>query len=492
MRGLIASLRGRFAEVADSPGARAVANRGFPGSVNSYPYSYEVALALLRLFPGRLEIDWQELPEESPLPGLLDLLLAPAENEGAEAVELDWPSWMAHVKADARATDLESILALLAGARFAPAERAFLYDSCGLTLRHELAEHGSARTDIELPGARLAWQHGAIDRTAFPLAPAIRRPLAVPRLLDACTGRALIDLALRALSARCLEIYPLIKANPEDVLLCHAGRGVAIALIGALPEFRGVLAGLYCFLVFKNGVPVAYGPASPCLGACEMGINLFPEFRGGEIRYIYAQVMRLLHHVFAVEDFFLTAYGMGRDNEDALRTGAFWFYRKLGFVPANPRVEELARAEERRLRAPGGGRSDRATLRRLSDTEAHLDLSGGRVRPFDFARLPLAASRFLARRCGGDRARAATSCAALVCRALGIADLRRWTPNQRRALRDLAPLLAMLPELPRWSTRDKAALQRIVRARGAHSEHLSIRLMAAHPRLGLELRRALD
>ena len=71
-------------------------------------------------------------------------------------------------------------------------------------------------------------------------------------------------------------------------------------------------------------------------------------------------------------------------DEDALRTGAFWFYRKLGFKPTNPEIEALARGEERRMAAQPGYRSDRRMLRRLSRTEAFLDLSGGKRRPLDF------------------------------------------------------------------------------------------------------------
>ena len=96
-----------------------------------------------------------------------------------------------------------------------------------------------------------------------------------------------------------------------------------------------------------------------------MGINLFPEFRGGEIRHLYAQFMRVLHHHLGVEYFFLTSYGMGEGNEDAIRSGAFWFYRKLGFRAANPEVEALARTEEARMHAAPGYRSDRRMLRRL-------------------------------------------------------------------------------------------------------------------------------
>ena len=89
---------------------------------------------------------------------------------------------------------------------------------------------------------------------------------------------------------------------------------------------------------------------------------------------------------------------MGEGNPAAIRSGAFWFYRKLGFLPDHPAVERIARAEEARKAARPGHRSDRRTLRKLSHTQAHLDLSGGRCRPFPFGALGVALSRWIAER----------------------------------------------------------------------------------------------
>jgi hypothetical protein len=58
-----------------------------------------------------------------------------------------------------------------------------------------------------------------------------------------------------------------------------------------------------------------------------------------------------------------------------------------------------------------------------------------------------------------------------------------------RALRNLAPLLCMIDDLPRWSRRDRTALAAILRAKNAPSEALAARRIAAHPRLGAALRR---
>ena len=253
-------------------------------------------------------------------------------------------------------------------------------------------------------------------------------------------------------------------------------------LIGVLPEHRSPLESLYVFLIMKNEVPIAYGPAGVFLGCCEMGINLFPEFRGGEIRQIYAQFMRTMFHVLGVDHFYLTRYGMGEHNEPAIATGAFWFYRKLGFRPTNPVVEQLAQVEERRMRAQPGYRSDRRMLRRLSHTEAVLDLSDGRSRRFAFGTLGVATSRRIAEAFDSDRGRAERAAVARIGRL--VTDL----PTESHAVRDLAPILDLIPDLETWSRADVRALGRIIRAKGARSERRAALGFKAHRRLERSLR----
>jgi hypothetical protein len=298
-------------------------------------------------------------------------------------------------------------------------------------------------------------------------------------------GQSVIDLALTALCARNLEIYPLVYANPADVVVADCGRGIRVALIGVLPEWRSPLESLYFFLPLKNGVPLAYGPASVFLGCCEIGVNLFPEFRGAETRHLYAQIMRVLHHRLGADCFFLTRYAMGEDNDEALGSGAFWFYRGLGFRPVDPTVEALARAEERRMAGKRGHRSDRPTLRRLSRTEAFLDLWGRECGRLDFGRLGIAESRFVGERFKGDRRLAERRCTSRIARVLD-------TKNEGRTLRALAPLLCMIEDLPNWSRRDRSALLRAIRAKDASSEARAARLFKAHPRLGDALRAIVD
>ena len=428
-----------------------------PPARTTYAFSYGV---LRQLPPGNVEVDWEELEDESALIDVLGLVVTPGEYQGLEDIRITLQEWLDRARPDSCATDLAFILDLVSRSPHA----AHLYDSLDLPIRYE----GPALGAVRLPERRIHYRKEPVEKERFSLAPIIRRPIRTAR----GGGRRLVQVALQALCPRDLEIYPLIYANRGDVVSASCGRGIRVALVGVVPERRSQLESLYFFLVLKNGVPVAYGPAAVFCGCCEMGINLFPDFRGREIRYIYAQVMRVLRHVLSVEYYFLTSYGMGEANPDAIASGAFWFYRKLGFSASNLDVEALAREEEERMRVDPGHRSDRRTLRRLSRTAAYFDLSGGRCRPFDFGALGIAQTRFL----GGDRDRAERRCDARIRRLLGT------------SYRPLAPLLAMIEDLPRWSRREKASLARILVAKGARSEVSAARLFGRHERLQAALR----
>ncbi|MFQ5505699.1 MAG: hypothetical protein ACE5F1_13015, partial [Planctomycetota bacterium] len=336
VEGLIAELRDRVRALG---GAASLANTGLPGSTNSHEYSFPVLERMTAILPGSLEIDWEELEETAMLQLASALLVSPGEWQGLDDISLSMPDWVRRSRGKRHATDLEYLLSLFQGSELGLDARAFVFDSCELPVRYELAREGTGTTEILGPRRHVHYQKAEISRERLPLAREIRRPFRRIHTQSPGSGQALIDLALRALCARKLEIRILMYASAEDVTLLDCGRGMQVAFIGVIPEYRDVLECSYCFLILKNGVPIAYGPSSVCFGCCEMGINLFPEFRGGEIRFIYPQFMRAIHHALGARYFFLTSYGMGEGNPEAIRSGAFWFYRKLGFRATNLDVE---------------------------------------------------------------------------------------------------------------------------------------------------------
>ncbi len=452
--------------------ARALRER-LPATDTVYEYSYAVLRRLVELHPGALEIEWEELADQDPLLDALGLVVLPGETQGLDDIQLELREWFTACKEHTSTTDLEFLLHLFEGSDLPEPQRVFLFENSRLPVRYP----GPCAASLERPVEDVRYQRQPIRDAQPPITRLIRQPLHPVKR----AGQEILDLALQTLCARELEIFPLIYGNPADVVVADCGRSFQVALVGVLPRWRDPLESLYFFLILKNGVPVAYGPAAVFLGCCELGINLFPEFRGGETRYLYAQFMRVLYHLLGADYFFLTSYGMGENNDEALRTGAFWFYRKLGLRPTNPAVEKLARAEEARKAANPRHRSDLRTLRRLSRTEAFLDLSGGSHRPLDLGRLGVAQSRLVASRFGGNRGRAESRCSTRIARLLGVSA-------QGRALRCLAPLLTLIPDLGSWNPWDRATLGRAIEAKDERSEVRATRLFTDHPRLGQALR----
>ncbi len=465
--------------------AGALIDIGFPGGTNYYGYALPVLVRMLRSFPDCFGIDWDEFEENGLLQNRLGIFVAPAELGGLDSTGLSSEEWATTAKR-ADQTCLEFFVELFTGSDLGYVALENLWDSAEIPLRYDLRREGTGRSEIFWPVDRVRYQKGPLENERIALAPAIRKVPKVDGPLDPEAGQAFIDFALTSLCARNLEIRTLMYASPHDVHLVDCGRGLQIALIGVVPSYRDALECNYCCLMVKNGIAMAYGPASVHYGRCEMGLNLFPEYRHGEIRWIYPQYMRAIHHVLGAKFFFLESYGMGDGNPDAIRSGAFWFYRKLGFSAAEPEVEALAQEEESKIAQQRGYRSGRKTLLRLAKTEAYFDMSGGGTERFDLAAIGLGVTQMINEKFAGERKAAELACTRRVARQLDIT--KKSDEGTLRALRFFAPILCTIEGFAGWSAADNKLMRQIIQAKGGKSEALVDRMLCGHASLRLALR----
>jgi hypothetical protein len=84
-----------------------------------------------------------------------------------------------------------------------------------------------------------------------------------------------------------------------------------------------------------------------------------------------------------VRAFSLDPYQIGYENEDGIESGAFWFYRKLGFRPAQRDVLQLALREEEKIRTRRGYRTPAATLRKLAASPMIFEMDNERRGDWD-------------------------------------------------------------------------------------------------------------
>ncbi len=145
------------------------------------------------------------------------------------------------------------------------------------------------------------------------------------------------------------ELYGTTLGDPRSVVRADVGRGVSIYLWNLYPARRLPLRAYVAGFTLKNGVPINYVEA---IGLCEwmeVGFNTFYTFRGGEVAWIYAQALRCLVELTGAKCISMYPYQLGDGNEEAIESGAFWFYRKLGFRPGRKDLLKLAEREEQRI-----------------------------------------------------------------------------------------------------------------------------------------------
>lgn len=62
------------------------------------------------------------------------------------------------------------------------------------------------------------------------------------------------------------------------------------------------------------------------------------------------------------------------------------------------------------------------------------------------------------------------------------ANGKRFAEAERRALRDLAPVLSLVPDLERWNEEELRGLSNIIRAKAGGDENTYVQLTAGHAR----------
>ena len=289
------------------------------------------------------------------------------------------------------------------------------------------------------------------------------------------------------------ETHHFNHANPDEVYEFDVGDGVSIAVFGLRPEHRYPLECTMGFLILSNGVPIGYGGSSALFRQANTGINIFDEFRGSEASYLWVQVLRVFHFLSGCSRFIINPYQFGGDNREALQSGAFWFYYRLGFRPVVKNIRELASREAEKKKNNPRYRSSVKTLRMLSGCDMHLTLPGARASEL-FEEEWLAASSKLATTVLADtgktsRRDAVDVVAEDVARKLRLRNYHRWTPAERRSFRAIAPIVAAANPSS-WPLDAKRRMRQLLRAKGGSSESDFARQLAQHDEFRMALDRA--
>ena len=478
--------------------AAALVDSGIAGTAIRYRFFSRMAQWLVERAPGRLAIDWDALAGEdtSLLESLLPLFALPVEHPGLDEYDFGLREWLERMKRAAE-TDAEFVVRSITRL---PASRAIqerLHDAVDVPMVLAWAPGGPTRTAVLAPSpARRARPWRPVVRTA-PLArerPDLRaeawRPPVAVRALDRATGERMVALAREAMLTRQRDLDAFANADPRDARLVEYEDGLAFVALGVQPADRLLFESVYGFITLQNRVPIGYVLTSALYGSCEIAYNVFDTFRGAEAALVYARVVAMSRQLFGADTFTIYPYQLGEHNDEAIRSGAWWFYYKLGFRPRNRAVRRLVARELARMRRDPSHRSSDATLRRLAADNLYFHLGDERddvIGLLPLASVGLAATELLAARAGSDRGRAAPGLADEARHALGLRSLAGWNADERAALERWAPLVPLLGAR-RWNADDRAALAAVIRAKGGRRESEFVHRFDAHAKLRATLR----
>jgi hypothetical protein len=352
---------------------------GIAGTAFSAIFSYDIARWLADQHGAQVEIDW-EVSEPALLSPLLARLHPMFAEDALVEANIPYREWFRVTKTGS-GSDLRFLMASMERLRIAPE----LYDHARLPLRWELKNSRTTRTNLRLPGRRSIFYHDQplLRRADVSLAAELESPPLALEKLTRARGEQMLDLFRETSAMRYRELHGFTYGDPAHVVRAELGRGVVVYISGVPPQHRLPLRAYHAGMFFKNSVPIGYIECLTLFERMEVGFNLYYTFREGETAWLYARLLRVFRQLLGVSVFTVDPYQLGLHNDEAIESGAFWFYRKLGFRPANARVAKLLETEEAKLLRDPAHRTPARTLQRLAAGWMIFEMLGTRQGDWD-------------------------------------------------------------------------------------------------------------
>lgn len=466
-----------------------LANTGIAGTTICFRFFAASAHWLAQRWGTYLTIDWDEFEHRDQLESWLASMTLYCETQGLDAYAFDVREWIDRLKGPDE-TDAEFLLQRFERMPMNRRAGEILLENLDVPLVLRPGPDTPARTREKYAGDAVVFQTRPLSRHR-PTVEEIAGWRIKTRRLPPREGRKIVELARATMATRSRDLDAFAYGSHHDVLMTDCKGGLQIACIGVVPERRLLLETLYGYMVMKNGVPVGYGAITGLFNSAEVAYTIFDTFRSAEAAMMLGWVLTVARRLFGADTMLIDSYQIGKDNEDALRSGAWWFYQKLGFRPRDRKALHVMRSEQKRMKTNPMHRSTVKTLEQLAEHDLYLNL--GEPREDVLGLLPLAdvglrLSKFLAQKFGADRENAARVCSRNAQELLGVRDRNQFSAGERLAWGWWAPLVVILPRIKRWPRADRRALAALIRAKGGRHELDYLKRFNRHRRLRDSLR----
>lgn len=430
-------------------------------------YSYGKVNYLIRKFSHQVLIHSASSSIETQKV-ILKLVLPSIEYSSIHEGEKDLKSRISKFNFSKKLTDLEWLIQTIQQSDLNKKTQAVIYDQLGIFIQWQVSSHDKSVSFLRGPSLPIYYHTTPLEKKTN-VQEIIQQKLPVPIKLSNNEKENIIDAAKLTLFYLYRETEPFTNANKDDITLFQLDKGISIALFGSNIDKRYSLESYIGYMVFKNNIPASYGGGWIFGERSQFGINILESFRGGESALIICELLRVYHQYFGVTRFVVKPYQFGLNNTEALKTGAFWFYYKLGFRPENNTLKELALQEEKQKLINPNYKSDISTLKKYTKSNLALTLSESTYPNYDSELLSKHITTYINTTFNGNREQGLTQCFDQLKETLAV-DTKNWKQEDIDYAKQASVLFSMKPNSKTWQQKNKKNIQQFILLKSAKTE----------------------
>ena len=355
-------------------------------------FGFEIVKWIRKNHPNDISLSSFEA-NSGQIQSILSVVMPKVESEILQDANSDWKSWLKGTLKKGEDI-LDRLIAVFDETDIRPEVKDELWNAIGINVEINFPTHLSLPQSLVSP-----YYHSSLIRKIRTRTSDLKfKKISVTEL----EARQIIECGRMILVRHLREIDPISFTAPPLVSYYVLPRGLSIALTGMVPERRHPIDSYIGYIVFKNGLPIAYAGSWILFDSGRIGLNIFPSYRGGESQYIFEQVLKLHQKVYRLRRFSVDPYQLGKDNDDGIRSGAFWVYYHAGFRPIRKDQRQLADTEAFQIKSAKNYRTPASVLKKLADSRMELLLER-RPTGFDATDLSVAYARILQKQFNGNR-----------------------------------------------------------------------------------------
>lgn len=436
-------------------------NSGITGTTLCAAFGFEMVKWMRKTRPSEIKFNSFQA-DDAQIQAFISVIMSKAESEIFQDGNAEWKSWLKKMQQPGEDM-LDQLIAIFDSSDIRPEVKDEIWNAIGINVEIDFT------SACCLPASMVkTFYHRSLLKKEIKKEPVLKT-IAVK--LNNAEAEQVIDCSRMILIRHLREIDPISFTAAKLVSYYHLPRGVSIALMEIVPERRHPIDSYMGYIVFKNGLPVAYAGSWILFNSGRIGLNVFPDYRGGETKYIFERVLDLHAKVYNLKRFTADPYQVGKDNNDGIRSGAFWVYYHAGFRPIEKKQQELAAFEAVKIKTGNKYRTTPVVLKTLAESRLELMLQKNAVR-FDATDMSRAYAAIITRKYNGNRLAAEKGAAKKLAAILQIKNYQE--SNMNFVLKNWAVFLLCKEEEIKQSNGLKRILKRLFSLKASGKEEAYI------------------